>query len=123
MFLERRLLFIRVTALKHAIILFSALSFLAYGTGCFTSGYLASEFERYGFSRQRRMIGILQICGAATLVTGLWLPLAGKAGAGGLALMMLFAIAVRIRIRDSFLQTMPAIFFFLMNAWLALFAY
>jgi uncharacterized membrane protein YkgB len=109
--------------LHSALIYFSALSFLAYGTGCFTSRYLASEFVRYGFSRQRPLIGILQICGAASLLAGLWFPPLGKAGSAGLALMMLVAILVRIRIRDSFLQTVPAILYCLINSWLLLRAY
>lgn len=109
--------------LNRTLILFSALSFLAYGTGCFTSRYLASEFVRYGFSRQRLLIGVLQISGAAALLAGMRLPLLGKAGAGGLALMMLVAILVRIRIRDGFLRTVPAILYFLVNSWLALRAY
>jgi hypothetical protein len=50
-----------VRGLKEAIIFFSALSFLVYGTGCFTSRHLRDEFMRYGFSRQRRLIGFLQI--------------------------------------------------------------
>ena len=113
----------RLTTLKEAIILFSALSFLAYGAGCFTSRYLRDEFVRYGFSRERRLIGFLQICGALGLVAGFWFPWLGIVGAGGLAVMMLVAILVRIKIRDSFLKTTPAILYFLVNAWLAIFAY
>jgi hypothetical protein len=112
-----------VRKLKDAIILFSALSFLAYGIGCFTSRYLSDEFVRYGFSRERRLIGFLQICGALGLVVGFWFPWLGIVGAGGLAMMMLVAILVRIKIRDSFLKTTPAILYFLVNAWLAIFAY
>jgi uncharacterized membrane protein YkgB len=113
----------RLDGLNKAIIVFSAVSFLAYGAGCFTSRHLEKEFIRYGFSSQRHMIGILQICGALALVAGWWLPLLGKAGGYGLSLMMFVAIMVRIRIRDSLVQTMPAIFYFLLNAWLALRAY
>lgn len=113
----------RMGCLNEAIIAFSALSFLAYGTGCFASRHLEKEFIRYGFSRQRRLIGIMQICGAAALIAGLWHPFPGKAGAWGLALMMFAAILVRIRIRDSFLQTLPAILYFLINSWLALRGY
>lgn len=109
--------------LKIALILFSALSFVVYGAGCFTSQYLAQEFERYGFARLRRWIGVLQLCGSMALITGLWFPVMGTVGAGGLTLMMLTAIAVRIRIRDSLVQTLPAILYFLINAWLALRAY
>ena len=109
--------------MKDAIILFSAISFLAYGLGCFTSRYLKKEFERYGFSRQRPLIGLLQICGAMGLIGGLWFPMLGKAGAGGLAMMMLCGILVRIKIHDTPLQTMPAILYFLVNGYLALCAY
>lgn len=53
----------------------------------------------------------------------MWLPWLGKGGAGGLALMMLAAIVVRIRIRDSFFKTTPAILYFFVNTYLAIFAY
>lgn len=112
-----------VRQLKEAIILFSALSFLVYGTGCFTSRHLRDEFVRYGFSRERRLIGFLQICGSLGLLAGMWLPWLGRGSGGGLAVMMLVAVLVRIRIRDSFLKTTPAIFYFFVNTYLALFAY
>ena len=37
--------------------------------------------------------------------------------------MMLTGILVRIKIRDSLLKTMPAVLYFLVNTYLALFAY
>ena len=109
--------------MKDTIILFSALSFLAYGLGCFTSQHLKKEFVRFGFSAQRGLIGLLQICGALGLIGGLWFPLLGKAGAGGLALMMFVGILVRIKIRDSLLKTTPAVLYFLVNTYLVLLAY
>ena len=109
--------------MKTALILFSGISFLVYGVGCFTSRHLKHEFVRYGFSAQRKQIGFLQICGAAGLLVGLWVPLFGKAGAGGLALMMLFGILVRIKIHDNLRQTTPAVLYFLVNTYLVLFAY
>ena len=123
MFLEVTASLPSVRQLKEAIILFSGLSFLVYGTGCFTSQHLRDEFVRYGFSRERRLIGFLQICGSLGLLAGMWLPWLGKGGAGGLAVMMLVAVLVRIRIRDSFLKTTPAIFYFFVNTYLAIFAY
>ena len=109
--------------LQTALILFSGISFFVYGVGCFTSHHLREEFLRYGFSAQRKQIGFLQICGAMGLFAGLWIPPLGQAGAGGLALMMLFGILVRIKIRDNLLQTTPAILYFLVNTYLLLFAY
>jgi hypothetical protein len=109
--------------LKDALILFSALSFLFYGLGCFTSRHLKKEFVRFGFSPQRKLIGLLQILGSLGLIGGLWCPLLGKAGAAGLALMMLAGILVRIKIRDSLLKTLPGVLYFLVNTYLALSAY
>lgn len=107
-----------------ALTLFSAVSFLVYGVGCFVSRYLKNEFERYGFSSQRVLIGSLQILGALGQIGGLclWLPFLGKVAAAGLAIMMLVAVGVRIRIRDTPLQTMPAVLYFLVNAYLAFLA-
>ena len=42
----------------------------------------------------------------------------GQMAAGGLALMMLVAVGVRIRIQDSLFQTLPALIYLLLNAYL-----
>jgi uncharacterized membrane protein YphA (DoxX/SURF4 family) len=109
--------------LNTAITVFSAISFLAYGIGCFTSDHLRKEFVRFGLSQLRKVIGLLQICGSLGLLAGFRFPLLAQSAAVGLALMMLLAILVRIRIRDGFLKTTPAILYFLANAYLAFFAY
>lgn len=101
-----------------ALILCSALSFLGYGAACFLSDSLKREFERYRFGPQRALIGGLQLCAALGLLTGLSQPWIGRAAAAGLALMMLVAVGVRIRIKDSFLQTTPALFYLALNAYL-----
>jgi len=103
--------------------LFSAISFFAYGTGCFTSRYLQKEFLRFGLSSLRKLIGFLQICGAFGLIEGFRFTIIGQLAAGGLALMMLLAILIRIKIRDGFIRTIPAILYFLANGYLALFAH
>jgi hypothetical protein len=99
------------------------MSFLFYGIGCFTSRHLQREFVRFGFSPQRKLIGLLQILGSLGLIGGYWFPPLGIAAASGLSLMMLVGVLVRIKIRDSLLKTIPAIFYSLVNAYLALFAY
>ena len=106
--------------MNNAITLFSAISFLAYGAGCFTSRHLQREFVRFGLASLRNFIGLLQICGALGLLVGLRFPLLGQTAAGGLALMMLLAILTRIKIHDGFLKTMPAVLYFLVNGYLAL---
>ena len=96
----------------------SALSFLGYGTCCAITGCMRAEFERFGLARQRILVGVLQLAGATGLLVGFSLPLIGILAAGGLALQMLLAVGVRVKIRDSLLQTLPALFYFLLNTYL-----
>jgi len=109
--------------LNVALILCSAISFLGYGLACFLSDSLKREFDRYGFGSQRALIGGLQLCAVLGLLAGLSQPWMGRAAAAGLALMMLVAVGVRIKIKDSLLQTTPALFYLLLNAYLCLAAF
>jgi hypothetical protein len=47
----------------------------------------------------------------------------GRAAAAGLALMMLVAVGVRIKIKDTLPQTIPALFYLALNAYLSLAAF
>lgn len=104
--------------MNTVLILFSAISFFAYGSACFVSPYLKREFVRYGLDSQRPLVGALQIGAAVGLLGGLSQPWMGCAAAIGLAAMMLVAVWVRIRIKDSLRQTAPALCYFLLNAYL-----
>ncbi len=104
--------------LRVALILFSAGSFVVYGAACFFSDYLKQEFVRYRLGRERVLVGVLQICAALGLLLGLEVPWIGRAAAAGLTLMMLLAVGVRIRIKDSLLQTSPALLYLILNGWL-----
>ena len=100
------------------LILFSALSFLGYGLACFFSSDLRREFDRYRLPSQRTLVGTLQLAAAIGLVAGLHQPWIGHAASGGLALMMLVAVVVRIKIKDTLLQTTPALLYLALNAYL-----
>lgn len=116
--LESRCL--EVFVLKTALILFSALSFLGYGSACFSSSHMKQEFLRYRLGSQRRLVGVLQWCAGIGLLAGMSQPWMGQAAAGGLALMMIVAVVVRIQIKDTVLQTIPALFYLVLNAYLCL---
>ncbi len=109
--------------LSVALILCSAISFLGYGSACFLSGRLKREFDRYHLGSLRALTGGLQLCAALGLLAGLSQPWMGRAAAAGLALMMLVAVGVRIKIKDSLLQTTPALFYLALNAYLCLAAF
>ncbi len=81
------------------------------------------EFARYGLPGQRVLVGILQLAAALGLLAGFMEPWIGRAAAGGLALMMLVGVLVRIRIKDTLLQTSPAFFYLVLDAYLCFAAF
>jgi uncharacterized membrane protein YkgB len=106
--------------LKTALILFSAISFLGYGSACFFSSRMKQEFLRYRLAAQRIMVGALQWFAGIGLLVGMSHPWMGQLAAGGLALMMLIAVIVRIQIKDTIPQTLPALFYLALNTYLCL---
>ncbi len=105
------------------LILVSAVSFFGYGGACFFSTYMKQEFDRYRLGSLRMLIGGLQLGAVIGLLAGLSQPWMGRAAAGGLALMMLVAVGVRIRIKDSLLRTIPAMFYLVLNVYLSFAAF
>jgi hypothetical protein len=102
-----------------SVVLFTSLSFFGYGFGCLFAKRMAVEFGRYGLSRLRALIGILEIAGAAGLLVGQALPWIGFLAACGLALLMVAGVAVRVRIRDTIVQTAPAALYAILSLYLA----
>ena len=76
------------------------------------------EYQRYGLTEFLKLTGTLQILGAMGLLVGSWSPPAGHFAAGGLALMMLLAVGVRIKIKDTRRQTLPAFAYMVLNTYL-----
>jgi hypothetical protein len=99
---------------------FCSASFLAYGASCLYSDWMRAEFERYGLSGLRVLTGVLEILGAAGLLLGLVFPLVGLLAAGGLTVLMIGAFGIRMRIRDSLLQTIPAMAYLLITIYLTI---
>ena len=97
---------------------FSAFAFLAYGTACLTTARMQGEFERYGLPHMRRLTGALEVAGGVGLLAGLIVPWIGMLAAAGLTLLMALGTWTRVRIRDPFVLTVPALFFCLLNAGL-----
>jgi hypothetical protein len=100
--------------------LLSFSAFLFYGYVCVFTDKLVPEFERYGLSHMRVLTGCLEILGALGVLCGICCSIIGILASLGLALMMLCAIYVRIKIRDSLLETLPAIILFFVNVFIFL---
>jgi len=103
--------------IDDVIIYFSALSFLFYGINSFYSKRLISEYERWGYNKQRIIIAVLQILACFGLIIGAYsFPLLLSIVSFSLTIMMLVAVFARIKIKDSIANTIPAIFYVIINS-------
>lgn len=93
-------------------------AFLWYGTACLFSDAMVAEFERFGLSRLRRLTGALEVLGALGLLAGYWIEPLVPAASGGLVLLMGLGVITRVRVRDSVVETFPALVLLLVNLWI-----
>ncbi len=96
----------------------SSISFMGYGIAYFSSTKMKSEFKRFGLEKAGALTAILEIVGALGLLLGLKIHLILLVSAGGLAVLMLLGVAVRIKVRDTLWVTFPALFFMILNAYI-----
>ena len=99
----------------------SITAFLSYGLVCLCSESMVREFERFGLPRLRIMTGALEVLGALGLLIGYLYPPLVTASSGGLSLLMLMGVLVRVRVRDRLSVTLPALALLAINAFV--FAY
>lgn len=101
--------------LHFLLILFSSLSFLAYGISYFLTPYMKSEFLRFGLSKYAGITIFFEFAGAIGLLIGLWWRPLLLFSSAGLALLMFFGLLVRIRIKDPLKLFFPALFYLILN--------
>ncbi len=101
-----------------SLILLSSLSFLIYGIAYFKSANMKSEFKRFGLEKYGTLTAVLEIIGSIGLLVGLMNNIILLISAGGLALLMLLGVAVRLKIKDSLLAISPAFFFMILNGYI-----
>jgi hypothetical protein len=75
-------------------------------------------------SAQRQITGILQLLGAVGLITGVFVsPIIGFLSGLGLSSLMLLGFGVRIKIKDSFIASLPSFVLMLLNAYIVFIFY
>jgi uncharacterized membrane protein YphA (DoxX/SURF4 family) len=97
------------------IILFSAISFIVYGLNSFFLKRMISEYERWGYKNQRLILGSCQLLGGLGLLVGLLMPWLLTLASFLLMCMMLTAVFVRIKIKESVVKTLPALLYVVVN--------
>lgn len=107
-----------MTALDVATVA-SALLFLGYGAVVLITGGMRTEFERFGLARFRLTTGALEVLGGVGLLVGLLRTGVLVVASGGLALLMLLGVLVRVRVRDPLTEIIPAAALLVVNGIIA----
>ncbi len=79
---------------------------------------MKSEFKRFGFESAGPITAILELLGALGLLIGLKFNLILLISSGGLAILMLLGVGIRIKVRDTLWAILPAVFFMVLNAYI-----
>jgi len=79
---------------------------------------MKQEFVRYKLPGFRVLVAWLELLGGAGLIVGLKWPFFLYLSSAGLGLLMLAGVAVRVRMKDGLLASLPAFFFMLINFYI-----
>ena len=90
------------------IVLFTGISFIAYGINSFISQRMKKEFKRWGLENKQKTIAFSQLLGGTSLLLGLEWKTILVLSSAFLAGMILVAIGVRIKIKDNISDILPA---------------
>jgi hypothetical protein len=98
--------------------LVSATAFIFYGALCLFTEHMKLEFERYGLSRFRKLVGVLELSGGLGLILGNYFSVFHFISAGGLSLLMILGLGARLKVRDRLVSLIPAFLLLLVNLWI-----
>ena len=101
--------------MRLGLSILSGVSFIFFGFACFFSNIFISEFDRYGLTEYREVVGFFELLGGIGCILGIQYKRLLMLSSLGLSIMMLLGVVVRIKINDTFIQTLPALSFFLVN--------
>jgi uncharacterized membrane protein YphA (DoxX/SURF4 family) len=105
--------------LLNAASILSGIGFLLYGLQCLRSPFMKQEFERFKVPQFRTLTGVLEILGGLGVILGIYFPPIGILASLGLCLLMGLGVVTRVKINDTWLQCLPALFFCLLNGVIA----
>ena len=100
----------------------SMLLFFYYGISVLVSDAMVREFEKFGLLRFRKLTGVLEVVGAAGLLIGYLVPPLVIVASGGLALLMVLGVAVRLRTGPPLTDAIPALVMLVINVYVCVYA-
>lgn len=98
----------------------SGCTFIFYGLAILLTTHMVNEFIRYKMIKFRILTGYLELLGGLSLITGVYVRELGISASLGLSILMLMGSIVRIKIKDPFLETVPALVLMALNFYLFL---
>ena len=99
-------------------ILVSSLSFYVYVASYFISPHMKNEFKRFNLEKLGLLTIVLEFLGATGLLVGLKFNPILIISSLGIGLLMFFGLAVRIKLKDPLLISLPAGFYMLLNFYI-----
>ena len=97
------------------LVIFTGLSFVAYGINSFISKRMKSEFQRWNLKKDRKAIASCQLIGGVALLFGLEWNIMLVLSSSFLGVMMLVAIVVRIKVKDNISDILPALAYLVLS--------
>ena len=71
---------------------------------------MKEEFQAYGLPEWSvQVVGFLKLLLAACLIAGIWFPTVTRPAALGIAILMLGAVAMHIKVKDPLKKSLPAL--------------
>ena len=104
-------------SILYMLILVSSFSFFVYGIAYFTSPHMKNEFRRFRLEKFGLLTVILELAGAFGLIVGLFVKPLLLISSAGLAVLMFMGVIVRLKMKDRWLVTLPALFYMLLNVF------
>ena len=105
-----------INNMRVGLSIISGISFIFFGLACFFSNVFINEFYRYGLSEYLKIVGFFQLLGGMGCIVGVFYKRLLIISSFGLSIMMLLGVAVRVKINDTFFQTLPAILYLVINS-------
>tara|TARA_S200000501_G_scaffold333294_1_gene336573 strand:+ start:1124 stop:1465 length:342 start_codon:yes stop_codon:yes gene_type:complete len=102
--------------MRLGLSILSGVSFIFFGFACFFSNVFINEFYRYGLSEYRQIVGFFELLGGIGCIIGIFDKRILMLSTIGLSVMMILGVTVRIKINDTFIQTLPALLYLIVNA-------
>lgn len=75
-----------------------------------TAANMKQEFQLYGLPGWSvQVVGFLKLAFAACLIAGIWYPVLTRPAAIGIAVLMLGAVAMHLKVKDPMKKSLPAL--------------